>query len=135
LEDYYKRYFSDRAQVVAFSEAYESEFTGRKAQIANYDNQLSALKIQIDGLEQELRLQLEFLQSEQVRLNNLRENDPAAYNQAVPAYNQAVGEYNSDLNTRRGLVNQYNDLVAKRNQIASEEHELIDAIDSSLPTL
>ena len=135
LEAYYARYFVDRKKIVEFSEAYEAEFTNRQNAIAEYDQQLSSLKLEIDGLESDLRLQNDALQVEQAQLFALRDSNPTAYNQAVPGYNQKVQSYNAALANRKALIETYNEIVEKRNQIASEEQDLLDAIDSSLPSL
>ncbi len=50
LENYYKRFFSDRSTVVAYSEKYQAAFSARKTQGDQYIGQLNSLKIQTDNL-------------------------------------------------------------------------------------
>jgi hypothetical protein len=131
LEAYYTRYFSDRSKVVDYSEQYEQAFTDRKNQILSYDAQLSSLKEQIQALQTSLNNQSKTLTNERNQLTNLKSGGQTnAYNAAVPAYNAKVNAYNSDIDTLTGLINQYNDIVPKRNAIASEEQDLVQAIDS-----
>lgn len=135
LESYYRQYFSDRARVVALAERYQSEFTSRRTQVAVYDEQLAALKTQIDSGEQSLREGQAELESERERLNSLRARDPVAYNAAVDSYNNQVNGYNQLLARTRALITQYNDLVEQRNTVAFEERQLAQALSSqSLPT-
>jgi len=131
LENYYKQYFSDRSKVIAYSEQYEQAFTERKNQIIAYDDQLSALKEQISNLQASLTTQAAELSGERDRLNSLKSSGQvSAYNAAVPGYNAKVNSFNQSIDTLTGLINQYNDIVPKRNAIASEESDLVQAIDS-----
>ncbi len=131
LEDYYKRYFIDRSKVVGFSEQYEQAFTARKNLIQDYDAQLAALKGEIDGLQNSLKAAEQALARDRTNLNNLRSSgDVEGYNAAVPGYNVKVATFNRDIDTLTNKINQYNEIVAKRNAVASEEEELVKAIDS-----
>lgn len=131
LETYYSRYFSDRSKVVSFSEQYEKAFTERKNQIVAYDAQLSALIEQIDGLQASLTAQASSLSNERARLSGLKSSGQiSAYNAAVPGYNAKVNKYNDDIDNLSNVITEYNDIVPKRNAIASEESDLVQAIDS-----
>lgn len=130
LEEYYRRYFEDRLKVVGYSEQYEQAFTARKNQIKDYDAQLEALKQQIDVLQKSLVAAERDLARLRSSMNSLRSGNTAAYNAAVPGYNQKVASYNAMIDQLSSLVNQYNEIVPKRNAIASEEEELVKAIDS-----
>lgn len=135
LENYYKRYFYNRLEVVIYSEQYEQAFTDRKNQISSYDEQLAKLKAQIDNLQTTLTSKSASLISERTRLNGLKDSGQiSAYNSAVPDFNNRVNQYNLDIDALSSLVSQYNDIVAKRNEIAAQETELTKAIDShSIP--
>jgi uncharacterized protein YukE len=131
LEMYYTRYFSDRAKIVRYSEQYEQAFTDRKNQIADYDAQLASMKQQIDSLEKSLTAQDADLTSQRANLNDLKNGGQSeAYNAAIPGYNAKVVQYNKDVNTLTSLIAQYNEAVPKRNDIATEESELVQAIDT-----
>lgn len=136
LEQYYARYFMQRSKVVEYSEKYEQVFTERKQKLAQADQQLASLKQQIDAGETNLNNLSKELQSERARLDGLlASKDYAAYNAAVPGFNARVTAYNAQVGQVRRLIDQYNTLVAQRNAIATEESELIKAIDSRPNTI
>lgn len=136
LEQYYKRYFTNRAAVVTFSEQYQQAFTERQAKIDGYDMRLKTLQSQIDALQTSLKNQEDGLQSERARLDSLRaSNRIDEYNAAVPGFNERIRRYNADVASARKLIDEYNTIVAERNAIAVEENELIKAIDSRPGTL
>lgn len=131
LENYYKRYFSNRGAIVAFSEQYESEFTTRKQKVEQYDTQLVSLKVEIDGLEQARAQQLAQINAEEERLQALRRaNQVEAYNAGIPRYQQLVRDYNASVRQEQSLIEEYNSIVNQRNMLALEENELLEAIDS-----
>ena len=133
LENYYKRYFTDRLKVVAFSEQYEQAFTERKNQVARYDTQLAELKQQIAAAEQALSGQVEAIRRERARLDALLESDQTEqYNAAVPGFNAQIRQYNSLIATAQNLIEQFNQIVAARNAVAVEQQELVEALDSRL---
>lgn len=136
LETYYKRYFTDRYKVVAFSEHYEAAFTSRKAQVAEYDKQLASIKQQIDNLTAELDTDEQALNAKQEEMNKLaKANNIQQYNAQVPVFNAMVQAYNNKVSRVRSLIDTYNDIVKKRNDIALEESELVKAIDSRPDTV
>lgn len=131
LETYYKRYFSDRSKVVAYSQAYETAFTSRKAQIAAYDKQLEELKKSIDAHNISLDAKETQLNASERELQQLkRSNQVEAYNAAVPAYNAQVQDYNNEVAVTRSQIDQYNAILKNLNDIVFEERELVKAIDS-----
>lgn len=132
LDEYYKRYFTDRQKVVKTALAYQDEFLSRRQQVRTLDAKLNDLKQQIDRTENELRDQQAELSREQARLQSLRQRDAAAYNAAVPAYNTQVSSYNAGVSKLQQLVARYNRLVEQRNAIALEENELSDALDADV---
>lgn len=135
LESYYARYFSNRKQVVAFSKQYEQAFTDLRNQVSKYDEQLTAMKAQIDASEAEITTKGEALNAERSRMNNLLQaGRTQEYNAAVPGFNQQVNAYNTLVQKARNLVADYNATVEKRNALATEEQELVHAIDSNFTT-
>ncbi len=136
LEAYYKRYFSNRLAIVAFSEHYEQAFSDRQTTVANYDRQITQLKQQIEDLERSLSSQKQSLDAKRAQLNQyLAAKNYKAYNAQVPGFNSDVNSYNATVVEIRDLIDQYNALVKKRNAIAIEENQLIQAIDSRPTTL
>jgi uncharacterized protein YukE len=135
LENYYKKYFTNRAQVVTYSEAYEGEFTKRKVQIAEYDAQRTLLKNEIDSAEQTLQSQTQDLTNKRDQLDKLlaaKQYQP--YNAQVDSFNTQVKRYNVLVASMQAKITQYNQIVAARNAIALEEQDLVKALDSRLQT-
>lgn len=136
LEQYYKQYFTNRSQVVAFSTQYQGEFTSRQAQVTAADAQLASLRVQIDSNEADLKTQQGEISAKQASLVSLRNSgDVAAYNAGVPAYNSMIDSYNRQVQTVRGLVNQYNQVVTTRNAIAVEEDQLVKSLSADVSTI
>ncbi len=136
LETYYKRYFTDRAKIVSYSEQYQQIFTDRQNKVAADDVNLKNIKIQIDALDASLKSQSQSLTADRQNLNNLlARGQTADYNAAVPSYNAKVTAYNADIATEQSLVDEYNTIVKERNALALEENELVKAIDSRPSTL
>lgn len=131
LEEYYKQYFNNRQVIVAYSNRYESEFTKRQQQIANYDNQLATMKSEIDADKNELRVQLASLTSEKQTLDSLlSQNRIAEYNSSAPGFNANVNSYNALVKKVDDGINAFNSLVEKRNSIAVEIQDLVKSMDS-----
>lgn len=131
LEEYYKRFFTNRSAVVEFSEKYEAVFTAQQnrikalgKQIADMESELKRDKQRIDELEAEL-------DAESDRLNSLRsEGRTQEYNAAVPGYNAKVNEYRTLVSNYNSKVRQLNSLVQEYNSLAVEQKQLTDAINS-----
>jgi len=129
LEQYYKRYFFNRALVVGFSEKYQSEFTSRKTKIATADAQLQAYKQQIDSLEAQLKQQLASIEAQDSQMSIYRSNgNISAYNSMVTPYNNLVYDYNNKINRVQSLIDSYNNLVNTRNNYALEQGQLIKSL-------
>lgn len=133
LESYYKQYFTDRAAIVHYYDAYQAEFTSRQDEVKQDDAELSALKSQIDGLEQDLQDEAGSLGSQHDQLDNLRRSGQiAAYNAGVPSYNAAVNGYNAQVAQLKDLIDRYNQLVSSRNAVALETQQLTSEITSQV---
>lgn len=133
LEDYYKRYFSNRQAVVAFSQKYETEFTSRAAKASQIEKQLNSLKAKISAEEANLRAQLAKINSDQARLESLRNSGRIEeYNAGVGPYNAEVDTYNAGVAQYKRDVDTYNALLDQYNAIAGELKQLYGAIDTRL---
>jgi len=136
LEQYYGRYFLDRSKVVSLSESYEQVFSDIKARVERLDADLTLLKAQIDGLENDLGLRAIRITNEKKTLDQLYDQDRREeYNARVPIYNNSVESYNQDLASYRTLISEYNDKVAIRNQSTVEQNNLIDSLSSKAADL
>ena len=134
LEDYYKKYFSNRLAVVEKAEKYSAEFQAREDKISAYDVQLSELNGEISRKQAELNEQSRGLARKRSEIEALR-SDVDAFNQAVTAYNRSVTTYNNEVTEVKALVESYNKIVVSRNEIAFEERELVEAIDTRAESL
>ena len=132
LEAYYKRYFTNRAQVAAFAERYQSEFTSRQATIDQYDAQLAALKSRIEAGESDIKDQQANIDSQRAALMSLNNSDPSSYNASVPAYNRLIDAYNYQVSSIQNLIAQYNQLVETRNAVALEANQLSKSLSSDV---
>ena len=133
LEDYYKKYFSNRSAIIAYQQKYQSEFTRRRDAVAQDDARLAAMKDEIDNREAQLTAQLDQLRATKDRLDNLRSaGETSAYNALVPTYNAQVDSYNNGVASLRALISRYNQLVDERNAIAGEINTLDKALDTRL---
>jgi hypothetical protein len=133
LEDYYKKYFTNRQAIVNYANNYEKVFTQRQSQVAQDDKQMLLWQQQINTNQQQLQLDETQLQSQQNILNQQKNNGQAeTYNNSVNSYNFAVSKYNILVAQTKSLISQYNQLVVDRNNLANSEDKLIQSI-SSLP--
>lgn len=131
LEKYYQRYFTDRKQIVSFSEQYEQAFIDLRNQVGDLDKELTLIKQQIDTNDVILSTKSDEIARKRAELDqSLKQNDVDGYNAQVASFNQLVGDYNRLINTTKQLIISYNEKVATRNSIATQEQELIQAIDS-----
>lgn len=131
LENYYKRYFTDRPVVANYTAHYQGEFTSRQSQVAAYDSQLAGIKQRITANQTTLEQQKSNLNSQRGQLQAKQDSgDIAGYNAGVTSYNTAVSTYNQLLAATKDLVAQYNDIVAKRNTVVVEERQLTQALSA-----
>jgi uncharacterized protein YukE len=135
LEQYYARYFTNRAVVAGFASTYQNEFTSREAKITADKAQLDQLKATIIAEESQLRDQSSKINSDRTRLESLRSSGQIAeYNASVNSFNAEVDAYNSSVQTLRANISQYNQLVEEYNAIASELTGLEKALDTRVQT-
>jgi len=132
LEQYYRRYFTDRSKVTGYTAKYQAEFTSRRDQVTAYDAQLKDLKTQIDTNSTQIDQQHKALDAQHSQLEAYRASGQTdAYNQGVASYNQAVDSYNGLLAETKSMINRYNDIVTERNAIALEEQQLTKELSAS----
>lgn len=136
LEKHYAKYFSDRAAVVTYAEAYEHAFTERTQKAESIMGQIESLKNQIKENEATLIALRSSLESEYRALESQRSSaEPNSFNARVRAYNDKVRQYNTLVQRSYALIDQHNALVAEYNQVVLEEKELVEAIDSRPETI
>lgn len=128
LENYYKRYFSDRSTIAQLAAGYQSEFTTRIDQINAYDEQLADMKKQIEIDEQSLSIQLQGLEADRASIER------SGSFSVIQRYNARVSAYNAGVRRLQKEISDYNDLVEKRNTLATELRGLQGLIDTRLTT-
>lgn len=134
LEAHYAKYFTNRAKIVAYSDAYQKQFSETEAQIKSYDEQLASLKTQISSLESQISSLESQLNAKQDELSNLRSSNVNAYNAQVPAFNALVARYNGLVNSVTRLTAQYNQIVTTRNSLSTNLNDLTKQLDSNYKT-
>jgi hypothetical protein len=135
LQQYYSRYFTNRAVVTSFASSYQSEFTTREDKIAADKAQLDLLKTSINAEQAQLQTQFNKINADRARLDSLRSSGQIAqYNASISSFNAEVDDYNSSVQTLRADISRYNQLVEDYNAIASELTGLEKALDTRVPT-
>lgn len=133
LENYYKRYFTNRQAIVDYEQQYEAAFTSRQTTVQKDDQQLASLKQQIASKESDLTDQLNQLKAARSQLDSLlASGDNGSYNGQVAGYNAKVNAYNAGVADLQNQIGQYNQLVAARNLVAGELTTLDKAVDTRL---
>jgi hypothetical protein len=132
LENYYKRYFSDRQKIVNYLEKYEQAFVEIETKAKEYEARLDDLKQTINFNKNEIEARNQEINDMQKQLDALAAaNRTEEYNRLVPVYNNLVAEYNNLVSGTKGAINEYNQLVDKLNQLVTRQQELYRAIDSN----
>ncbi len=136
LEEYYKKYFTDRLKVVSLAENYEKVFIDIQNQVQQYDATLSLRKVEIDQREKALETRASQLQQQRNSLDaQLAAKDYRGYNNSVPNYNYAVASFNAELAAVKKLIAEYNTIVEQRNKLAADQDSLAQSLDSRLDTI
>ncbi len=136
LENYYKRYFTNRQKIASYASQYQSEFTSRQNEVTQDDAELSTMLAQINSLKASLSVTYNQIVAEQNELNSLRQsNSISQYNSLVGPYNKQVDNYNSQVDTLRNAIDSYNTLVAQRNAAALIENQLYSELSGSPGTV
>jgi hypothetical protein len=131
LENYYKRYFTDRSVVVAYAQKYENTFTKILRQEEEIERQMSAMKPELNRLEASTKQQNNAIVLKRSELNRLQaSNNIAAYNSQVAGFNRMVDTYNQQVSTLKQKVNAYNKLVKTYNALSSEEKSLHESLSN-----
>lgn len=135
LENYYRRYFTDRSKVVALTEQYDQVFTDIKTKVATYNVKLAELKSAIDTAQNALDSEYLSITAKKNQMDrDLDSQNYPAYNAAVPGYNNAVRRYNGEVSDLQAKIDTYNTLVREFNSVALDQHKLIEAINSKAIT-
>lgn len=135
LEDYYKRYFSDRTAVTNLSAGYEAEFTSRESVVKNLEDQLQTLQDKIKSEESSLKAEYSQINAQRAQLDSYRSSgQTGAYNSAVDQFNALVDDYNAKVRSYQADVARYNQLVNQYNQTAGDLRSLYNSINANVQT-
>jgi hypothetical protein len=136
LENYYKKYFTNRAAITAYAATYQSEFITRQTEVAQDDAQLNIMKTSINDQQSDLTNKLAAITTQQTKLQQEKNSgDITDYNAGVPNYNSLIVAYNSEVTSLQALINQYNTLVNTRNSVALQEQQLQNDLAGSPATI
>jgi predicted nucleic acid-binding Zn-ribbon protein len=131
LEEYYKKYFTDRSKIVDYSEKYEAVFSSYQQQIKDLQEQINSLKDEISGQLADIQHEEASLEAEGQRMENLKASGKyTEYNAAVEPYNSRLRRLRSLISSYNSNVNKYNELIETYNSLASVTKDLYKAIDS-----
>lgn len=136
LENYYKRYFTDRGKVVDKFQSYESVFSNLDIKIKAIELQIDNLKIKISQLDESIRKQRVEIDAENALLKKYRDSgDISSYNAQVPKQNQLVNRYNNDVREYNSSIESHNAKAKEVNEIVVQQNSLVNSIDSKFNEL
>lgn len=128
LEDYYKRYFTDRSKVVGYSEGYESVFTNLKDKQSALVKELDNLATSINQQTAQLNAQVEALNAAISSFNQRAQSDGFSTQAQFNSERNALLDKQSELQTQRQAI---------ENQIASynQKKDELEAINLEAQSL
>lgn len=136
LEEYYSKYFDDRAKIVTLASNYKKVFEDISKQVDKYDADLSLRKSEVDRREAALEAISGRLERQKVQMDaQLQSGRINEYNAQVNSYNNGVTSYNAEIAAVKKLINEYNIMVEQRNGLAVQQQGLAKSLDSRLDTI
>jgi len=132
LEDYYRRWFENRAAVVMPASAARSTFLQLRAEVDELDRRREALRQQIEAGEVELTASAAAIDAAAAELEALRDAGRIReYNERVDPFNAMVESHNRSVVAHRALVDEHNGIVAIRNALAADYDELVEQVTTT----
>jgi hypothetical protein len=156
LEQHYRRYFTDRSQVVALAQQSQTAFRELdtkaktlKAEIDQFETKLKPSKQALKESEQSLASGQQNLDSMKDSLMSLKaraeassgsdfnslaqqfESAKSSFNAQVIAYNQQVQNYQGEVDAFNEQIDRYKKTVAEYNEIAKEERSLLGELSAT----
>jgi hypothetical protein len=131
LERYYRRYFRDRAGIVAAYQSYNGVFQQLKARSDQLHAELDGIKAQLADLETRLESAKGRAQQLSAQISTLRgQGRIAESNNLVDAQNAAVDEYNGLVDEYNGLVVVHNGKVTEINAVQQDGIDLYNSVSA-----
>jgi hypothetical protein len=131
LEAHYRKYFTDRSQIVAFSEQYEGVFTTVRAKAKQIASQLVTLKSTLESLAAQLKSEEASISSERSAIENERVVNPEAdYSSRIASFNNRVQSFQALVARFNEQTNIYNQNIAAYKSLAQEEKSLVESLQN-----
>jgi uncharacterized protein YukE len=131
LEAYYRKYFTDRAAVVAFSERYEGVFTALKEKAQKLNQELTTRKTELERLSAQVEQDAQAVESERSNLETAISTNPQGDSSYLVArFNDRVNSYNQLVSQLKQQTDIYNQLVSEHNTLVLEEQSLVESLES-----
>jgi hypothetical protein len=131
LEQYYRRYFTDRSAIVALSERYEGVFTALQSKAKLLSQELVRRKSVRSQLVTQVKQEANSIESTRSDLKTaIVANPNRDYSFQVAAFNSKVRSYNQLVSQLKAQTDSYNQLVKQRNSITLEEKSLVESLEN-----
>ena len=131
LETHYRRYFTDRASIVALSEQYEGVFTTLKGKAKILSEQLNTQNLALEQLVEQVKQESKMVEVDRSNLQTaIVANPQDDYTSRVSAFNDRVQNYNQLVIQLKAQTASYNQLVTARNSISQEEKSLFESLEN-----
>lgn len=136
LEEHYRRWFSDRAAVVALATSSMATFDDLRRRVKELDDRIESERRTLDAAEVRLNSRSTDLARRETDLESLADSGRIdEYNAAVGGFNAEVDAYNRALRSQREAVEAFNRRVDERNELAAAYSDLAAQIDTGATPL
>jgi hypothetical protein len=131
LEEHYRKYFTDRSTIVAFSERYEGVFTTIRTRAKQIASQLATLKSTIESLEAQVKSEEASISTERSTIERDRSANPEAdYRSRIASFNSRVQSFQALVARFNEQTNIYNQNLATYKSLALEEKSLVESLQN-----
>ena len=131
LEEHYRRWFSDRAAVVALATSSMATFDDLRRRVEELDARIENERRGIEDTEVQLSSRSTDLTRREADLASLADSGRIdEYNAAVGGFNAEVDAYNRALRSQHEAIEAFNRRVDERNDLAAAYRELAAQIDT-----
>jgi allophanate hydrolase subunit 1 len=132
LEQYYRKYFTNRSKIVALSERYEGVFTTLRDKAKDLSQQLKARKSTMETLVDRVKTDSESIESDRLALQRSISIHPQAdYQFQISILNDRVRSYNQLVSQLREQTEAYNQMVNEHNSLSLKEKSLVESLQNN----
>lgn len=135
LENYYKKYFTDRQRIVEYNAKYHAVFTKLKAETERLKQTIESKKQSIESRTKSYRQSQESLSAAVNQFNNDANSgkftSQIEFNQQRQALIERIRQQNAEYEGLQKDVESLNADIAKYNQTVYHDNQLIDQINSN----